>query len=51
MTEDQGQQVIAQLAKLEALQREAAERQSRVVWVALPIFAVLCVQTVLLLVR
>lgn len=51
MSEDQATQMIALLTKIESTQRESFERQSRLVWVAIPIFAILCVQTVLLLAR
>lgn len=51
MTEEQATQMLALLTKMEATQRDSHERQSRMVWVAIPIFAVLCVQTVLLLMR
>jgi hypothetical protein len=51
MTEEQAQQMITLLTELKATQRESFERASRLVWVAIPIFAVLCVQTVLLLAR
>ena len=39
------------LKEIRDLQRETLDRQSRFLWILIPIFAVLCVQTVLLLVR
>jgi hypothetical protein len=51
MTDEHAQQMIALLTELRATQKESFERQSRLVWVAIPIFAVLCVQTVLLISR
>jgi hypothetical protein len=51
MTDEHAQQMIALLTELRATQKESYERQSRLVWVAIPIFAVLCVQTVLLISR
>ncbi|MEQ9321455.1 MAG: hypothetical protein RIF41_19985 [Polyangiaceae bacterium] len=37
------------LAEIRDLQREALDRQTRFLWVLVPIFAVLCIQTVLTL--
>ncbi len=51
MSEEHAQQIIALLTDLKAKQTESFERSSRLVWVAIPIFAVLCVQTVLLISR
>jgi hypothetical protein len=39
------------LQEIRDLQREALDRQTRFLWVLVPIFAVLCVQTVLTLVQ
>lgn len=38
------------LKEIRDLQRESLDRQGRFLWILIPIFAVLCVQTVLLLV-
>ena len=39
------------LTEIRDLQREALDRQTRFLWVLVPIFAILCVQTVLSLVH
>jgi hypothetical protein len=39
------------LKEIRDLQREELDRQNRFLWVLVPIFAILCIQTVLLLVR
>ena len=39
------------LEEIRDLQREALDRQTRFLWVLVPIFAVLCIQTVLTLIR
>lgn len=39
------------LTEIRDLQREALDRQNRFLWVLVPIFAVLCIQTVLTLTR
>ena len=51
MTEEHAQQMIQILTKIEAMHRENQERQARLVWIAIPIFALLCVQTVVLIAR
>lgn len=42
-------ETIKLLAEIRDLQREALDRQTRFLWVLVPIFAVLCIQTVLTL--
>lgn len=39
------------LREIRDLQRESLDRQSRFLWILLPIFAVLCIQTALFLTR
>jgi hypothetical protein len=39
------------LTELRDLQRTAVDLQRRFLWVLVPVFAILCIQTVLLLVR
>mgnify|MGYP000864357521 CR=1 FL=1 len=51
MTEEQAKKMIELLESIQGLHREAYDRQTRLVWVAIPCFAVLCVQTVLLIMR
>jgi len=51
MTEEQANKMIELLESIRVLHREAYDRQTRLVWVAIPCFAVLCVQTVLLIMR
>lgn len=51
MTEEQAQRMLELLTEIKTLHREAYERQTRLVWVAIPCFAVLCVQTILLIMR
>ena len=43
--------VTVLLKEIRDLQREALDRQRSFLWILIPIFAVLCVQAVLLLVR
>jgi hypothetical protein len=51
MTDEKADRMIELLKDISAMHKEAYERQMRLVWVAIPIFAVLCVQTVLLIMR
>ena len=39
------------LKEIRDLQRDELDRQTRFLWVLVPIFAILCIQTVLLIVR
>lgn len=39
------------LKEIRDLQREALDRQNRFLWVLVPIFAILCIQTVLAIMR
>lgn len=43
--------VVKVLHEICDMQRQSLDRQSQFLWMLLPIFAVLCVQTILLLVR
>lgn len=43
--------LLAVLREIRDTQRESAERQARFLWLLIPIFALLCVQVVLLLLR
>lgn len=44
-------EMVGLLKEIRDLQREALDRQTRFLWILVPIFAVLCVQVVLMLVR
>jgi hypothetical protein len=46
MADDESAQLLKEIRDL---QRDAAERQTRFLFILIPIFAILCVQTVLLL--
>ncbi len=48
MADDDANQLLKEIRDL---QREALDRQARFLWVLVPIFAILCVQTVLVLTR
>lgn len=43
--------MLGVLREIRDIQREGAERQARFMWILIPIFALLCVQIVLQLVR
>jgi hypothetical protein len=48
MADDDMTQVLKEIRDL---QREGLDKQTRFLWILVPIFAVLCVQTVLFLIR
>ena len=50
MNEERADAMIKLLSEVRDLQRETLDRQNRFLWMTVPIFAVLCVQAVLLIV-
>lgn len=51
MNDERAEAMIKLLTELRDLQKQSFDRQNRFLWVSIPIFAVLCIQTTLLLVR
>jgi hypothetical protein len=48
---EQAVDVLAVLKEIRDMQRQSLERQAQFLWIVLPIFAILCVQTILELIR
>lgn len=48
---EKNDELVALVKEIRDLQKESLDRQNRFLWVTIPIFAVLCVQAVLLIFR
>lgn len=51
MNDEREENLLKLLAEIRDVQRESLDRQNRFLWISIPIFAVLCIQTTLLLFR
>jgi hypothetical protein len=50
MNDERAETMLKLLTEIRDLQKQSFDRQNRFLWISIPIFAVLCIQTTLLLV-